>query len=163
MANAIYDYHGPNYKYTTIKTKSKSKFRSIFVTTRIAHANSLFWDLIEKTNYSNDEIILYSKARGNELNEAPCVVIELESLHKISNTKNYDLFVMDESESVLGQLDSSTMQANFHANIRVLEELTRNSKKVLIMDAYISDRSLRFVKELRDSDSTMININTYVT
>lgn len=87
------------------------------------------------------------------------LVISVESLYKIDINKKYDLIVLDESESILNQFSSPTMKARYLEIYNVLINLMQNAKKVILADAFISNRTINFAKSF-DESITMIKNNT---
>jgi hypothetical protein len=81
-----------------------------------------------------------------DLDSADKLVVQLESLHKITNTK-FDCVILDESESILKQFSSSTMDNKYLSTYVALDEIIKYSKKVILADAYITRRSVEFAEE----------------
>ena len=90
------------------------------------------------------------------------LVISVESLYKININMNYELIVIDESESILNQFSSPTMNSRYLEIFNVLVEVIKRSKKVIFADAFISNRTINFSKSF-DEKITMIKNNTQPT
>jgi hypothetical protein len=97
------------------------------------------------------------------LSHLPSVIVQVESLHRVGEWfEPYDLVIMDESESILNQLHSTmTHGDNLINNHQVLELAVRTAKKVILADAFMTDRTFHFVRSLRRPDKTMLLENTY--
>jgi hypothetical protein len=76
------------------------------------------------------------------------LVVQLESLHKIDTSIHYDYIVLDEIESILKQFSSTTLHT-CGITYQILEELITNAKKIIYSDAFISNRTLDFIREMR--------------
>jgi hypothetical protein len=73
--------------------------------------------------------------------------IQVESLHKIRNTK-YDVVILDEVETILNQFSSSTM-INVQECWFVLQECCKSSSWVMLADAFITNRTLDFCTSMK--------------
>lgn len=92
------------------------------------------------------------------------VIISLESISKIINYKKIDLLIIDESESIFNIVSSETLiKNNFAKNLNVFRDMIIHCKKVLIMDAYLSNRSINPIKFLRNitTDNSKYIINNF--
>lgn len=69
-------------------------------------------------------------------------------LAQVPPEREFEVVVVDESESLLAQFMSSTMQSHFLGVARTLERLVRASKHTFWMDAMLSDRSLQVASAL---------------
>lgn len=90
----------------------------------------------------------------NDLNIHDNIVIQIESLTKINH--NYDLIILDESESVFKQFSSSTMIEKYGLTFNIFHKLIINSKKVILADAFIKSRTIDYIRAFEKSSSTMI-------
>ncbi len=90
----------------------------------------------------------YDELKGDLLNA--WLIVQVESLHRLSIVQGQDppdLLILDECESIFEQFNAGlqrnvTCFANF-------QYLLRFSKRVICMDAYISDRTFNILKLLR--------------
>ena len=96
-----------------------------------------------------ERFVLYSDMKGGIKHKY--LVIQVESLHRFihefqgSNT----LVVLDEVESLLYQMTShKTHGINHIQNLEMFENLLTHSKKVLCMDAFISNKTLNVLKNI---------------
>ena len=96
-----------------------------------------------------ENFVLYSDLKGAIKHKY--LVIQVESLHRFihefqgSNT----LVVLDEVESLLYQMTShKTHKGNHIENLEMFENLLTHSKKVLCMDAFISNKTLNVLKNI---------------
>ena len=79
------------------------------------------------------------------------VIISIESIKKLRNIDNIDLLIIDESESIFNILSSSTLWTNDALeNLDTFYEVIKNSKKIMIMDAYLSNRSVIPITNIRN-------------
>ena len=100
---------------------------------------------------------------SGSLSHLPYLIVQVESLHRIGDWfQPYDLVILDESESILHQLHSvMTNGDNLINNHQVLELVMRTAKRVILADAFMTDRTFHFVRELRDPSTTILIENTY--
>jgi hypothetical protein len=95
------------------------------------------------------------------LGHLPYLILQAESLWRIKGAEDYDLVIMDESESILCQMHSVvTHGPHMIDNHVVLETVLRGSLRAVFADAFISDRTFHAVRELRDETTHFIE-NTY--
>ena len=76
------------------------------------------------------------------------LIIQVESLHRLKVSIKPDLLILDEIESILSQFTSNLHKA-LNASFANFCWLLRNSKKVIIMDGYLSDRSYNILQNIR--------------
>lgn len=98
----------------------------------------------------------------SERYDAQKLIISLESFHQI-NPDNIDLLIVDESESILNVIGSHTLQVKGEGlnNLLIFEKAVKNSKKVLVMDAFLSKRSFNAINTMRPKSSTNLTINEW--
>lgn len=84
------------------------------------------------------------------------LALQMESLHRIKG-KEVDLVILDECESLLKQLSSKKTMTRHKECLEVLIEVLVQTPKLLYMDAYISDRTLNFVEQVRKMKRNGIN------
>ncbi|KAF9172169.1 hypothetical protein BGX20_006213 [Mortierella sp. AD010] len=81
------------------------------------------------------------------------IVIQAESLHKL-DLAYYTMdvvLILDELSSIFDQMTSVTTMRGFHkANNDILRDFVKVSKKVIALDADLTDRDVQVIKELRD-------------
>lgn len=104
------------------------------------------------------KIPCYLDLNVHEMYNSHNLVISMESLWKIEN-RVYDLIIIDESESCLNQLHSSTMESSGKINaitsLKVFENLIKKSERVICADAFMSRRTVNLFKNL-SMDYTII-------
>lgn len=108
-------------------------------------------DGIECVDYMNGNArtkpSLYEKAR--------CLSICLPSLTHISDTKTFNVVVIDEIESVLSEFTNSLLNKNVINKKKILNTLIRlisSADKVILLDAFITDRTLAFIRAIQKRD-----------
>jgi hypothetical protein len=98
------------------------------------------------------------------LGHLPYLILQAESLWRIKGAEDYDLVIMDESESILCQMHSVvTHGPHMIDNHVVLETVLRGALRAVFADAFVSDRTFHAVQELRQmqEDATHFIENTY--
>ena len=82
------------------------------------------------------------------------LIIQLESLLNLSDgfideeidVPSYDLIIIDEIESVLSQFNSPTFKGRSKDTFYFLEEIIKNSKKLITLDGDTANRTYNFIK-----------------
>ena len=106
-----------------------------------------------KKNNKKKDIFINDKD-FNDLNIHDNLVIQIESLTKLNG--NYDLIILDESESILKQFSSSTMNEKYGLTFNTFHRIIMNSKKVIFADAFIKSRTIDYVRAFEKTSFTMI-------
>jgi len=90
------------------------------------------------------------------------LIIQCESLHRlvISHDSAPDLLILDECESIFSQFGSG-LHSQFNTAFAVFEFLFRYSKKVLLMDANITNRSYDMLKLMRPTHKIHFHWNQF--
>lgn len=86
------------------------------------------------------------------------LLIELESLYKLTGATRYTVVVIDESESVLHQL-FAPINKNIKGCVQNLTHFVREAKKVILCDAFMTERTLVFARALRPEKSIFSTCN----
>ncbi len=109
--------------------------REIYAQNQHAELNKVGLDFRLYQDYQNDNI--------------DRVICQVESLHKFNDIK-YDIIIMDECESILKQFSSlDTHGTNYSTNCDVFYNLIKDSSKVIMADAFITNRSKVFVDNFK--------------
>lgn len=150
--NILYAFLGKG-KTTAIKRliKEKNYERILCLSPRQAFARFLASDF---------DITCYLDGEGSYYSDK--LVVSVESLYKININMDYELIVIDESESILNQFSSPTMNARYLQIFNTLIEIINRAKKVICADAFISNRTINFCKSFNEK-ITMIKNNTQPT
>lgn len=107
--------------------------------------------------------VSYLDHRDGFLSDVPYLIVQLESIHKVFHYfQPYDLVVMDEAESILNQLHSVTTNGkHLMNNHSTLERVIRTAGKVIMADAFLSERTMRCAHALRVDEKIRYIENTY--
>ena len=103
-------------------------------------------------------------ARERELGEYSRMGIQMESLFKLGDAE-YDLLLVDESETILGHFTSPTMQSRLQKCFETFRRLLIKTPKIVVMDAYMTDKTLSVLRHLKSERGDMrvsCQINTMV-
>lgn len=103
-----------------------------------------------------DDSCCYLDCNVAEYNH-PRFIISIESLHKIKK-KDYDIVCLDESESLLAQFSSTTMQGNQLETWNILSEIIKNAKKVVYADAFLTTRTIDVVRHFANQTNDQITL-----
>ena len=89
------------------------------------------------------------------------VIVQIDSLLRLQRD-NYDLIIIDECESLARYITSSHFTKNIKANTIVsnLEFRIFDCKKIIIMDADLSDRCINYYTKLKDPDNNFSKNDT---
>lgn len=130
-------------KTTAVKQLLDSgKYRRVlFLSCRIIFSYNILGEFSEY-GFKN-----YKDCDTYDLSKEDRLICSVESIHRVGEAK-YDLVVMDEIESLLNVLSSSTV-SNKEQTEEALETVLVNSGKILGLDAFLSDRSVDFIREIR--------------
>ena len=102
---------------------------------------------------------LYSESQG-VLNQKR-VICQVESLHRLYiDSDPPDLLILDECESIFEQFDSGLLR-NFNDCFAKFQYLLRYSKHLVLMDAYLSDRTYRIIQRIRGNEGLIYHHNTF--
>lgn len=114
----------------------------LLVSPRITFSNASYERLQRETGIKFD---IYSKIKGPIRSNK--IICQMESLHRLD--ANYDIIIIDEIESCLTQLVcKQTGGNNFTENNESFERQIKGAKKVIFMDAFLSDRSINYFRTL---------------
>jgi hypothetical protein len=91
------------------------------------------------------DFIDYRKIKGTI--SADKVIVQYESIWRIDTEKPYDLVILDEIESIFEQVSSPNVHYLSEC-YRQFQHLLTYGKKILGMDAYLSDRSIEMTKQI---------------
>lgn len=83
-----------------------------------------------------------------DINQKKKIIISLESLYKIDKFKKYDMIVCDEIETLLTNFSSPTLGTRTYEIFNIFVSLLRNASKVVMMDAFISNRTIHLGRDL---------------
>jgi hypothetical protein len=129
--------------------------RILVVSPRKSYTYSQSGELVGFTSY-------LEKFYGDLASEAR-IIVQVESLHRIGNGfQKYDLVILDEIESILNQLHSiKTNGSNLITNHQVLSAAVSTAGRVILADAFISDRTFNFCNSLRNREQSHYFENTF--
>lgn len=126
----------------------------VFVSFRILFSvelNSKFSEFISYQNVKDKKISLAKYKK---------IIIQLDSLYKLSIDAPIDLLILDEIESILSHFSSPHIK-NIKLIWELFEFILRYSKKVICMDANISDRSMELIRSVYGDENIRYINNTY--
>lgn len=134
---------GKSYNINKLLNSDKKNYKNvIYLSCKRAFASSMsndfkqhgFVNYMDKENFKGDE---------NK------IIISLESLYKYQYD-SCDLLIIDESETIFSNISGEPLRKNnVLQNINKLYELISQSEKVLIMDAYLTNRSIDLINIIR--------------
>lgn len=111
------------------------------------------------SKYSDLGFVTYSDIDG--LISNPRVIIQAESLHRLNITADpIDLLILDESESIIEQIDSGLF-TNFTKSFAAFQWLLKTASQVICMDALLGDRTYNVIQRLRGDEDLILQHNTF--
>jgi len=130
--------------------------RIVYLSSKRAFATAMGKEF-EKDGFKN-----YIDLTISERYNCPKIIISLESFHQI-NPDDIDLLIIDESESIFNIIGSHTLQVKGEGlnNLLVFEKAVRTARKVLVMDAFLSKRSMNAVDTIRPRCQSALTINEW--
>ena len=137
----------------TLKQKYKNK-KIIWITCRV----SLAQGINGRAKAKHFKFDYYKDFMGNtekSIEDSNRLIIELESLHKVSR-QHYDVVILDENESILNVfLSDETHGNNYDENYITFENILRGCKQAFWLDAYMSLKSVKYIRLLDKSDANI--------
>lgn len=95
------------------------------------------------------DFVMYNEVKGPLTQKR--LIVQVESLHRLTIDELPDLVILDECESIFEQFDSGLLK-NFNASFAKFQYLMRYSKHLICMDAGMSMRSYNIVSTMRSHD-----------
>lgn len=109
---------------------------------------------------------LYTDMQSSQISAAfaPRLIVQVESLHRLiwdaMSQMTPDLLILDEVESVLAQF-SSGLHKSFNESFTVFQWLLGSAKRVICMDANLSDRTYRTLHRMRPAHPVYFHWNQH--
>jgi len=97
----------------------------------------------------------YRKCKERQIRD-PKVVIQVQSVHRIRD-RTFELVLLDEVETILANLSPNQTHKQYIETIQVFESVIRSAKRVICLDAFLTNRTMKFLKALRGSSVLVIN------
>lgn len=135
--------------------------RIILISARRTFTTSMFNDWGDENGFVN-----YRDIKG-PLTPYNKIFVQVESLHRLFDDNNntiipFDIILMDEVESILAQCSPSpTHQDNYLKNMDALAIITQHASKLIAMDAFVTERSIEFLNNLRGDCGLALVHNPY--
>lgn len=150
----LIEYISSNYPLDGINSNTGEPFKICILTFRQTFSQHIF------TKFESCGFELYNRISGNiNLNTHPRIIMQLESLHRITAHKNpFDLIVMDECESIFDQFGSNLFN-RFNESFAIFIWMFKYSKSCIMMDAYLSNRSYEILRRIRSIDGCYYHAN----
>jgi hypothetical protein len=98
----------------------------------------------------------YRTIKGTEIAEDK-LVIQLQSLWKCEAMGARDLVLLDEVESILANLTPNQTHKKYTQTVAVFERMIRDAKRVIVLDAFLTDRTMEMLRTLRGDAVLVIN------
>ena len=138
---------------------------TLFITSRITLSQNICKRLREDDLiFANYHTFTTKEKENGELSKYPNVICSIESLHYLINNI-FDIIVIDESESVLNTFyrNAETHRENCGTNWSFLKQFILNSKKVFLMDAFITNTTVDFINQLIKLETNTLQKIDYIT
>jgi len=115
------------------------------------------------TNEYNIKHVSHLRVGTNKkkLTQADKLIICNQSLHYLDEDKKFDIVVIDEIETVLNSWsDSKTHGENMETNFDRFYSLIKSAERVILLDAFITKKTLNFIDNLEHNYSRPEEITT---
>jgi hypothetical protein len=158
---------GSGKSYTTSKFISDSgvkRILSITFRTMLAKSNARVFNLEYYNNgfFTQGDLALLER-----------LAIQLDSIERIAELEEidgrvvrkfavFDLVILDESESILNHISSSTLEGRKNRIFSFLEYITRFAKTVIVADADLGERSFAYIENTRRDSHIEFHRNPFV-
>ena len=160
---------GKTYGMSQLISKVKP-VRALILSSRLTYTDNVIKDINHRLLDHKIQFQSYLDLKDNVLNNVNYLVIQMESLHKLEDIDfNYDLLLIDESEACLRQFNSATMTNRkdvLWKNLATFKKLFVTAKRKVLLDAFISNRSIDFVENMHDTtencENCVVLVNTKV-
>jgi len=137
--------------------EAEGEFRVLFVSTRVSFSKSISAGL--KRDHGLD-FALYSSCVGDEINDQPLLMCQVESLLRIN--RKFNLIVLDEAASILHQMHSGVRQHDVMTEC--VSRLMSQADHCVIMDAFLSKSCISMYRAMDTScgEEQLVN-NTFLS
>ena len=126
--------------------------RILVVSVRKTFSDHILAEIDDFVDYRD----IKSRSKDGEVNSDRALV-SIQSLWRRGGEPE-DMVVLDEIETILANLSPNTTHGkNYLKNVAALERIVRGAKRVVALDAFLTDRSLDFLKALRPSVRLLVN------
>lgn len=85
------------------------------------------------------------------------IACSIESLHKLPIDSVYDLIIMDECEAILSIFSSPTLNGRELTTFNTLSRIIQQSCKVIFAGAFITQKTVDYIKSFEDKTFLLIN------
>ena len=139
-------------KSTEMKRLSKYETKVLLISCRRTYTATFKKEL----NFADYQDFQKDKTM-EKLRNSPKLIISVQSIHKLAGCV-YDLILLDECETICATLSpNQTHQKKYIENIEAFEKLLKSAKRVVGLDAFLTDRTTRMLEELRGEVQIIIN------
>ena len=130
-------------KTTAVKRliEEKKYTRFLFLSPRITFSMFITGEFegIENT-------IIKTGEEFKDISKSQKLIVNIESIQKVNIKNNYECIFLDESESILNQYSSPTMAGKYLDHYNKMIDLINNAKQVVCADAFLTNRTINFIK-----------------
>lgn len=98
----------------------------------------------------------YRTIKGPRITEDK-LVVQLQSLWKCADMGPRDLVLLDEVESILANLTPNQTHKKYVETVEVFERILRTAKRVIVLDAFLTERTMEMLRTLRGPTTLVIN------
>jgi len=131
--------------------------RFLYLSPRCSFANSVCQRLVEAGIPIKNYLDCLSK---DNINDHDFVMISTESMYKAAS-RDRDLVIIDEVDTVLFQMLSPHHRDNLKTNQKVFETHIKHAKRLIVLDANITSTTLAFLQKFRPQEPIELVRNAY--
>ncbi len=154
---------GKTYGMAQLISKLRPARVLLILSSRLTYTQNALKDINVRLTECN--IAFESYEDRKDLNAINFLVIQMESLHKLTNCDSYDLLLIDECEGCLKQFNSNTMlsrQESLWSNLRTFKRLFTTSKRKVFLDAFLSNRTIDLIEIMIQKETSVVLVNKKV-
>ena len=133
----------------------------LWIAPNVALSNNTLQRFEEKDMFNVKHYLNFTKKKkqNKEMEAAKKLIVVLNSLHYISNA-TYNVVVIDEIETLLDKLLGDFLEQDKLKLKKLIWEtfirIIKNASKVIFLDAFITSKTINFIKTLEENNTTTI-------
>jgi hypothetical protein len=146
--------------------KSNSKARILVLSGRCSFSDHIFGELkgLGFIHYAKEKEESFKNKKGKITQlDNPLLILQMSPASlKLISEQSYDLIVGDEIETILTMMSYLSFYhsvADFLLMGKTFERIMRDTQSVIVMDAFLTDRSLEMLRTLRGETLVILNTN----
>jgi hypothetical protein len=120
-----------------------------------------FTSSIDRGKLKQFDFKVYNEIKNSKILKENRLIVQVESLHRVDLSTPYDLVILDECESIIGQFGSGLFKNQIAKVLGKFASIMKNSEYIILMDANISDRTYNSLKYFRPNHEIFYHRNSF--